>query len=243
MKCKSALLILLGVVALPLAAQEPVITIDQEPHHHAMIHNAYVSVHRIEVGPNDGFLMHRHDEDEVSVVITGGTSIGRNLGQPETPPRTSVSGSVGYGRSGRAHATRNVGQTTIHNVASSLLIPQGTLRNLCFEQVKDQPLNCPGGNSDDPQAPFIIQPRFETDQTRVTYTRVRPQQSAPVGDPDRERLIVAIDEIVVTGGGHGGEKVLRAGDIVWLTAKDAPAMLKNIAGKEARIVTLAFKPI
>jgi quercetin dioxygenase-like cupin family protein len=244
MNMKTSLVLLLLILPWPLAAQEQqAVSIDQEPHHHLVFQNEYVEVHQILLPPGDGFKLHRHDQDEISVVITGGESIGHTPGKPDRQGR-STSGRIGFGRSPRVHSSHNIGNTTIHNVAVSLLHPQGEVRNLCKKQIEDQPLNCPAELTANANAPYIAEPQFETDQTRAVLTVVRPGQSAPIGEADREQLVIAIDEVVIASTeGSGSGKMLHPGDFVWINRGDPPRVLKNTSDKQARFATLAFKPI
>jgi hypothetical protein len=67
---------------------------------------------------------------------------------------------------------------------------------------------------------------------------------ATVGEPGRDRLIVAIDEVVVIpAAGKGPQKVLHPSDFMWLGRKEARRLVRNSGDKEARFVTLAFKPV
>lgn len=243
MNRKFALAVLLGILAWPLAAQEQkAVSIDHEPHHHLVFHNKYIEVHQIIVHPHDGFLLHKHDKDEIAVVITGGESI---VHVPRKPDRRgkSTTGNIGYGRAPRVHSSTNVGNTTIHNVAVSLLVPQGELRNLCKRQVANQPLHC-AAHTASANSPYDAKPQFETDQTRVTLTTVRPGGSAPVGGGDRDELVVAIEQAVFAPvSGKGATKTLHPGDFVWINRGGRRHVIKNVSDKQVRFATLAFKPI
>jgi quercetin dioxygenase-like cupin family protein len=243
MKLKIGLVLLLGILPWSLAAQEQAVSIDQEPHHHLAFQNEYVDVHQILLPPQEGFKLHKHDRDEISVVITGGESIGHTPGRPDRQGK-STSGSIGFGQSPRVHSSLNIGTTTIHNVAVTLLLPQENARNLCKKQIADQPLNCPAGPAADADAPYVAEPQFETDQTRAILTVVRPGKSAPVGEADRDELVVAIDEAVIASAdGNGPGKTLHPGDFIWISRRNPPRVLKNMSDKPARFATLAFKPI
>jgi quercetin dioxygenase-like cupin family protein len=243
MKVLCAALVLFWICALPFGAQaQEAVSIDKEPHHHLVLTNKYIEVHQILIEPGDAFKLHRHDEDEISIVVSGGTAIGENQGKPPAL-QTSQTGEVHYAPAPRVHLIRNTGKTTIHNVALSLLNPQTNLRNLCGNVVKGQPLNCPASASASSSAPFVDQPQFETDQTSAMLTLLRPKQTAAVGSSDRDELLVAIDDVALKGAGKDPEKVLHNSDFVWLNRGDSKRMLKNAGDKEARYVVIAFKPL
>jgi hypothetical protein len=64
------------------------------------------------------------------------------------------------------------------------------------------------------------------------------------GEPDSDELVVAIDEILVgSAAGKGPETVLHSSDFVWVSRKNSGRIVRNASDKEARFVTLAFKPI
>jgi hypothetical protein len=52
-------------------AQTPtVIPLASEPHHHLALHNEYVNMYQVEVAPHDSVLLHRHDVDAISVMMS-----------------------------------------------------------------------------------------------------------------------------------------------------------------------------
>jgi quercetin dioxygenase-like cupin family protein len=244
MRAKHAMFILLWIVPLPLEAQAPSpISIDQEPHHHFAFRNDYIEIHQILLPPGDAFQLHRHDMDEIAIVISGATTIGESLGKPSVH-QTTETGRVSYARAPRVHLVRNIGTTTMHNVAVTLLHPQANLRNLCATPNADQPASCAAASPESSNSPYFDQPQFETDQMRTTLTRVRPKKSAPIDTSGRDELFVAIDEIVVSpAAGKGPDKVLHSGDFLWISRNDARTLAKNPGEKEVRFATLAFKPI
>ena len=74
-------------------------------------------------------------------------------------------------------------------------------------------------------------------------TRIRPMQDAAFGETDRDALVVAIDEPVIAAAtGKGPGTVLHTGDFVWIGQGETARVFQNHSDKEARVVTLAFKP-
>ena len=226
----------LQVEPAPVAAQAPsVITTDEEPHHHLALKNDLVKVFEITLAPRDAFLMHRHDNDDVSIVVGDATTVSTTPGQADIL-RISKAGEINFARSGRAHSVRNIGQTAYRSVSIDLLHTQTGARNLCGGQISNQPANCPAAVGADSNAPRADLPQFETDQIRVTLTRIRPRQQAIFGEPDRDDLIVTIDEAVTA------DQQLASGSSVWIARGGAGQVLKNNSDKEVRVVTVAFKP-
>jgi quercetin dioxygenase-like cupin family protein len=229
--------------SIPLLAQAPaVITMDDEPHHHLVFKNDIVKMFSLDLEPRDSFLMHRHDYDDVSIVIADATTVSTTPGRADVLT-ISKTGNVRFALSGRAHSVRNIGQTAYRAVSIDLLRPQTGARNLCGKQIPDRPQNCLAASPADASASHLDQPQFETDQTRVTLTRVGPQQSATFGEPDRDDLIVTIDESAAAAApGKGSDKALHPGDFVWVGRGEAQRVFKNNSQKEARVVTVALKP-
>jgi quercetin dioxygenase-like cupin family protein len=240
-KAKQAFFILICCLAIAASAQEPtVIPLASEPHHHLALHNAYVNVYQVEVAPHDSVLLHRHDADAISIMLSNSEVTVRAPGKPDVHQKLSE-GQLRLQARGYVHATSIDGDTTYRNVTVELLLPQQGARNLCALVIAALPLNCPSAQTPPPAATHIEQPQFETGQTYLTLIRVLPHQSAALGDPDRPELIVALDA-VATAGGKGLENSLHPGDFVWLKAGKAAQVFKNNDDKEARLISFALKP-
>ena len=243
MKTKCICIAAIWLLTLPqLAAQTaPVIAMDQEPHHHLVMKNDVVKVFEIDLAPRDAIWMHRHDYDEVSVVIGDATIVSTSPGHADTL-WMSKPGIVSFARGGMEHSVRNIGQTTYHSVSINLLRTQTGARNLCGTEIPDHAANCPPV-APDSNAPRFDQPQFETDQVRVTLSRISSRQEAAFGEPDRDNLIVAIDEATIApSSGKTSGKTLAAGAAVWIARGGVGQILKNNSDKEVRVVTVAFKP-
>jgi quercetin dioxygenase-like cupin family protein len=234
---------MIGILPLPLAPQGPAtITMDEEPHHHLALKNDVVKVYEVELQPRDSFLLHSHETDDVSIVIGDAATVNVTPGKADVLS-LSKDGEVRYSLSGRVHLVRNIGQTPYRFVAIDLLRRQAGVRNLCGAQIPNKPQNCPAAPAPAANASRIDQPQYETDQTRVTLTRIRPQQTATFGDSDRDDLIVTIDESRVAGAaGKGPNKSLHPGDFVWVGHGETAQVLNNDSEKEVRVVTVALKP-
>ncbi len=243
MTMNRAVIFMIGILPLPLAAQGPAtITMDEEPHHHLALKNDLVKVYEVELPPRDSFLLHSHDTDDVSIVIGDAATVNATPGKADVLS-LSKDGEVRYSLKGRVHLVRNIGQTPYRFVAIDLLRTQTGARNLCGTQIPNRPSNCPSVPASAANAPRVDQPQYETDQTQVTLTRIRPQQSATFGDSDRDNLVVTIDESAVAGAaGNGLTKALHPGDFVWVGHGETAQILKNNSDKEVRVVTVALKP-
>lgn len=240
-KAKHSFLIVMCCLAITAAAQEPaVIPLATEPHHHLAFHNAYVNVYQVEVAPHDSVLLHRHDADAISIMLSDSEVTVRAPGKPDVHQKL-VDGQLRLQAHGYVHATSIDGDTTYRNVTVELLLPQQGARNLCAPVIAALPLNCPGAQAQTPMATHIDQPQFETSQTYITLIRVLPHQSVALGDPGRPELIVALDAVAAAGG-KDPENSLRPGDFVWLEAAKPSPVFKNDGDKEARLISFALKP-
>ena len=241
MKAKHAFFIMMCCLPFSVAAQTPpVIPLASEPHHHLALHNAYVNVYQVEVAPHDSVLLHRHDADAISIMLSDSEVTVRAPGKPDVH-QTLREGQLRLQARGYVHSTFIDGGTTYRNVTVELLLPQAGARNLCAPVIAALPLNCPSAQAPPLTATHIEQPQFETRQTYLILIRVLPHQSIPLGGPDRPELIVALDAIV-TSGGKGLENSLHPGDFVWLEAGKASQVFKNNSDKEARLISFALKP-
>jgi quercetin dioxygenase-like cupin family protein len=240
-KAKQVFFVMMCSLSLGAAAQAPeVIPLASEPHHHLALHNAYVNVYQVEVAPHDSVLLHRHDADAISIMLSDAAVTVRAPGKPDVHQKL-VDGQLRLQARGYVHATSIDGDTTYRNVTVELLLPQQGARNLCAVVIGALPLNCPVTQVQTPPATHIDQPQFETSQTQITLIRVLPHQSVALGDPGGPELIVALDA-VATAGGKGPENSLRRGDIVWLEAAKPSQVFENPGDKEARLISFALKP-
>jgi quercetin dioxygenase-like cupin family protein len=216
---------------------------DQEPHHHLVMQNDIVKVFEIDLAPRDALSMHRHDYDEVSIALGDATTVSTTPGKPDILT-ISKPGDAGFALGGWEHSVRNIGQTAFHSISIASLRAQSGARNFCGTQIPDLPANCPATKVD-ANAPRVDLPQFETDQMRVTFTRIRPRQQANLGESDRDELIVMIDEAAITGTSGKGvrhDQKLAAGSVFWIARGGAGRVLKNNSDKEVRVVTVSFKP-
>ena len=249
---KTRLRCVVALWLLPLAVQAPsvfapsVITTDQEPHHHLLMKNDIVKVFEIDLAPRDAMSMHRHDYDEVLIAVGEATTVSTTPGQADILT-ISKPGDVGFARGGWEQSVRNIGQTAYHSISIAPLRAQTGARNLCGTQIPDLPANCPAATAD-ANAPRVNLPQFETDQMRVTLTRIHQRQQATLGEADRDELIVTIDEAAIAGAAgksaraDQNDQKLAPGSAVWIARGGAGRILRNNSDKEVRVINFSFKP-
>jgi hypothetical protein len=244
---KTSLTCLAALWLLPLSAQAPsVISMEQEPHHHLLMKNDIIKVFEIDLAPREAMSMHWHDHDEVLIAVGEATTVSTTPGQADILT-ISKPGDVGFVRGGWEQSVRNIGQTAYHSISIAPVRAQTGARNLCGTQIPDLPANCPPATAD-ANAPRVNLPQFETDQMRVTLTRIRPRKQATLGEADRDELIVTIDEVVIAGAPGKGARAdqndqkLASGSAVWIARGGAGRILKNDSDKEVRVVSVSFVP-
>jgi quercetin dioxygenase-like cupin family protein len=224
------------------AAQTPtVIPLALEPHHHLALRNEYVNVYQVEVAPHDSVLLHRHDVDAISVMMSNAEVTVHAPGKPDVHQKL-VEGQIRLQARGYVHSTSIDGDTRYRNVTVELLLPQQGWRNLCAPVIAAQPLNCARGQGAGGSSQHDEQGQFETEQTSVTLVRLPPHQRTSLSDLGGSELAIALDAGIVQAGGSGAEKSLRAGDFVWLESGEAARIFQNDGDKEVRFVYFVMKP-
>jgi hypothetical protein len=236
------LLVLVGGVFPSSAAQTPtVIPLASEPHHHLALHNEYVNVYQVEVAPHDSVLLHRHDVDAISVMMSDAEVTVHAPGKADVHQKLS-DGQIRLQARGYVHSTSIDGDARYRNVTVELLMPQQGWRNLCAPVIAAQPLDCPAGQGVAGSAGHDEQPQFETDQTAVTIVRLPPHQRVGLSDLGDSELMIALDAGITQTGENGGEKPLHSGDFAWLDGGEKARVFKNDSEKEARLVYFVLKP-
>ena len=183
MKAKHAFLMVICYLPFGASAQAPaIIPLASEPHHHLALRNAYVNVYQVEVAPHDSVLLHRHDADAISIMLSDSEVTVRAPGKPDVHQKLRE-GQLRLQTRGYVHSTSIDGVTTYRNVTVELLLPQQGPRNLCAPVIAALPLDCPSAPTPPLTATHMEQPQFETSQTYLTLIRVLPHQSAAFGRP------------------------------------------------------------
>lgn len=235
--------VLLCLLLPPLGAQAPqVIPLDQEPHHHLVLQNPAVKVFHVELPSRDAFLMHRHDADEVAVLLGAATTVSASPGQADVLSISNAA-DVMFTRSGYTHSVRNIGQTAYRMVSIELLQQQTGTYSVCGKQLSDFKTECRAVRAGESNAPRADLPQFATDQILVTLVTIGPHQGASFGEKDRNTLIILVDDAVIAPSGRQGQdQILPQGSPVWIARGSAKQDLKNDSEKALRVVTIAFNP-
>ena len=218
------------------AQEQSVVPLKLEPHHHLVLHNDFVNVYSVRVQPQDSVLLHKHDFDAIGIMLSDAEITVRVPGKPDSHQKV-VAGQLRLQQAGYIHSTAIDGDTVYRNVTVELLLPQLERRNICGGVISGQPLNCPSAQTDS-SAPE--QPQFETNQTRITLIRLKPQHSVTLDASAQSRLIVALDDTAVVSGANSPPKALLSGDILWRDSNSSGEVFENAGSKEARLIIFVF---
>ena len=137
---KAALTLILSY-SLTFAAQTvTVMPLASEPHHRLSLHNEYVNVYQVQVAPHDSVLLHRHDFDAISVMLSDAQV---TVNTPGRPGSTANLRPFRSGFSPAATCMRLTSMETRRTETSPFFFPQKQGHNSCSEVIPDKPLNCP----------------------------------------------------------------------------------------------------
>jgi hypothetical protein len=219
------------------AQEQSVIPLKSEPHHQLVLHNDFVNVYAVQVEPKDSVLLHKHEFDAIGIMLSDAEITVRVPGKPDSHQRV-VSGQLRLQQAGYIHSTIIDGDTAYRNVTVELLLPQLERRNICSGVIATQPLNCRSVQPD--SSAYSEQLQFETNQTKISLIRLKPQHSVTLNASAQSRLIVALDDIAVASGANSPPKTLRSGDILWRDSNSSGEVFENAGSKEARLITFVF---
>jgi quercetin dioxygenase-like cupin family protein len=121
-----ALARLAWLIFLPLlvAAQTlPTIPLEEEPHHRLLLKNDVLKVYAVDVASHDALALHRHDHDDIAVILGDATTVSTSPGQADLL-RISKPGEVRFAPGPRTHSLRNIGQGPYRLVTIELLRKQ-----------------------------------------------------------------------------------------------------------------------
>lgn len=219
------------------AQEQRVIPLRSEPHHHLILHNDLVNVYSVQVEPKDSVLLHKHDFDAIGIMLSTAEITVRAPGKADSHQKV-LAGQLRLQQAGYVHSTNIDGDTAYRNVTVELLLPQEAGRNMCSSVIPAQPLNCPSTQSD--SSAFSEQPQFETNQTKISLIRLKPQQHVTLDASDQSQLAVVLGDTGLVTGVNGIPKALRSGDIVWRENNSPAQIFENDGSEEIRLVTFVF---
>lgn len=216
------LLLLLQAAAAAGTAQSP-LPVGDEPKHHVVFENEFVRVMDASLPPGSATLFHRHERDNVPVVVSGGRVADER--PPAAPKEADLSpGGSWFAKGGYSHRVVNVGGTTVRFIDVEVVASPA--------RPAAPPPALPGGH------------RLELENERVRIYRV----TLPPGMTQAaHQHAYALLEVVVLGRGvarpdgpQGRETDARPGDFVW-DAEGVAMAVANHGGTAAQIVEIEWK--
>lgn len=111
------------------AGQDPAPRRVSEIPHKQILQNHKVTVSMMELAPGEATPMHQHDQDMISVYITGGRTRNTQFAHKTAADRT-VPGEVRLRPAGYSHTIQNIGKEPYRVVMVEFADPQGTIKKM-----------------------------------------------------------------------------------------------------------------
>jgi len=193
---------LVMLVVSAAALVQPIVPVEQEPHHRTVLQNAWLRVLdvRFDVGVTSGF--HRHSLNNVAVRLVGGTTRADTI-DGEGQPRVVATGSVVY---------YSASPPYVHRVAN---VGTGAVRIVDVELSGARAAATSGAA--DETAKHVVE--IENEHVRVSRVRLGPGESLAAHTHPRGWL-----EVVVTG--------QEPGRVAWHAAAGKVAVAAQPTGVE-----------
>jgi hypothetical protein len=211
--CSAILLVTFSVRAQAPASSPPV-AVQDEPHHHLLLENAYVRAWHFVIAGHETTLLHTHALPYLAVALMPGDYVNGVTGKPEAHV-TLDDGQLNYSKGGFSHVVRTDAGSPFQNFTIELLKPQGTPRNRCLKVI-DAPLDCPVEAAG---KPVVETPAFETDEVLIQAGALPPGRFYNAGSFPSPRLFMILSDSQVSVEAAGSKaKKLHGGEVYWLPA-------------------------
>ncbi len=221
----------LKIIVVPIAwlcmagsGLEKPVPVEQEPHHHLLFKNEFVTVVRATLLPGETTLYHTHSQDKAGFDFVGSTTTEQLLGQPEGPPSTSRAGEVYAESSGSNAPTPH----RVHNVGTG---PMDVL-DVDLLQRPSQP------------NPHTAAPAAaENPSARVYNWPLPPGTTSAMHTHERPYLIVAVTPMhlkMASPDGRSLSENVKAGDLHWVDGRVTHS-LSNAGSTPGQIVEIELK--
>jgi mannose-6-phosphate isomerase-like protein (cupin superfamily) len=201
---------------LATADQSSGVPVSEEPRQKVVFANEYVRVIDAALPVGDTTLFHRHDRDNVPVVITGATTRTRVIAGA-TSETTLVTGGVWFAKAAYTHQTANIGTTPLRFIDAEILARW---------------LHSDGDGDRAPIAGEMLV--LENDQVRISRVSLRPGESVTAHAHTSPLL-----HVEVSGGSISG--TARApGAFAWLDARSSHS-IENTGDRSYDAVIIEWK--
>ena len=205
------------------SAQEPLIPVDQEPHHKVVLKNDFVIVMHVTLQPDERTLYHTHSHNRAAVELTSSSITQQKVGEAEGPAAQTKPGNlstVATPAGGYSHR--------VHNAGSGV-----------FEVLDVEFLQTPEAASEDVAGPIA----GENPSARAYRWKLAPGERTPQHTHHRPYLIVAATPMKLKMTGPDGQTVgheIKAGDFHWVDA-EVTHSLANDGTVPGEIIELELK--
>lgn len=209
------------------------VEITNEAHHRQVLQNDFVRVFKVEVGPRDATLMHRHRHDYLYISIGPADVSNEVEGKPPAELKLQ-NGQTGFLAANFAHIARNLADTPFRNVTIELLQDEKSRTAPPPKWDQERGLNVLHGGTQD-----IL---FVKDGARVSEIDLQPGGMIPSHHHNGPHLVVAISDLETRSDIEGKAPIaasLKSGEVKWVPGGYTHT-LTNVAKQPAKFVTVEF---
>ena len=232
MKNLRALALLIAAVSL-LARAPNEVEITNEAHHHLIFQNEQVRVFKVEVGPREATLMHRHRHDYMFVSL--GPADVSNEVEGKAPFELKLQdGQTGFLPGTFAHVARNLAPTAFRNVTIELMQDEKARSAPPPKWDEERGLQILQGGTQE----FL----FAKDGARVSEIELQPGGMIPKHHHKGPHLVVAITDLDLRSDIEGqppSQSQLKSGEVHWVPGGYTHT-LTNVGKQPAKYVTVEF---
>jgi len=210
------------------------VEITSEPHHHLVLENQYVRAFKVEVGPRQATLMHRHRHDYWFVTI-GATGVENDV-EGKSPAKLQLSdGETWFLVGGFAHIARNLSDTLFRNV---------TIEFMQDEKAR----HSPPAKWDEERGLHVLDNGmqhilFVNDGVRVSEVELQPGGTIPRHHHVGPHLVTAVSDLELRSevAGKGlSTRQLKSGEVAWVPGGFTHTVT-NVGRQRAKFVTFEFR--
>ncbi len=204
-------------------AQQGLVPVEQEPHHHVVLKNDSVLVTHVVIPPGEATLYHTHSYDRAAVHLTNNMITLQQPNQSESEPMPAKIGEIS--------ASTRQGEPLTHRVRNTGPGP--------FEVIDVEFLQRPAQASGATAAPVAA----ENPSARIYNWVLAPGASSGQHTHERPYLVIAATTIQLKMTGPDGKTSIhevKAGDFHWVDSKVTHTLANNGA-TEGQIVELELK--
>jgi len=224
----------LVLTAISFSAQTPnEVEITNESHHHQVLQNDFVRVFKVEVGPHDATLMHRHRHDYLYISL--GPADVSNEVEGKSPVELKLQdGQTGFLPANFAHIARNLAPIPFRNITIELMQDEKARTAPPPKWDEERGLQVLHGGTQE-----IL---FVKDGARISEIELQPGGMIPSHHHRGSHLVVAVSDLDMRSDIEGRGPTpsqLKSGEVKWVPGGYTHT-LTNIGKQPAKFVTVEF---